>query len=152
MRTNDFQPLLLRTAVTALACDGNIDQAEVDAVKQMAENEIYFLGYEYQQPFDVFLETIKARGRAAVEEYLSELKQAPLNNRQKLLLVEVLIRVIDADDQWAQNEKAFLHMAIGQMQIPLEDLIAGFPKHADVLSDDHSASFDDSFHDVLSEK
>ena len=152
MRTSDFQPLLLRTAVTALACDGNVDQSEVDAVKQMAENEIYFLGYEYQQPFDVFLGTIKTKGRVAVEEYLSELQQAPLNERQKLLVVEVLIRVMDADDQWAKNEKAFLHMAIGQMQIPLEDLIAGFPKHADVLSNDHSVSFDDSFHGVLSAK
>lgn len=150
MRTSDFQPLLLRTAVTALACDGNIDQTEVDAVRQMAENEIYFLGYEYQQPFDVFLDTIKAKGRVAVEEYLSELQQAPLNERQKHLVVEVLIRVMDADDQWAQNEKAFLHMAVRQMQLSLEALIAGFPKHADVLSDDHSASFDDSFHGVLS--
>lgn len=150
MRTSDFQPLLLRTAVTALACDGNIDQSEVDAVKQMAENEVYFLGYEYQQPFDVFLGTMKARGRDTVEEYLSELKQAPLNERQKLLVVEVLIRVMDADEQWAQNEKAFLHMAVRQMQLSLEALIESFPKHADILCDDHSGSFDDSFHTVLS--
>lgn len=150
MKTGEFQQLLLRSAVTALACDGSIDQAEVDAVKHMAENEVYFDGYDYAAPFDTFLNHIKAQGRAAVEEYLIQLKKAPLKERQKLLLVEVLLRVMDADNQWAQNEKAFLHMAVGQMQLPLEELIEAFPKHADVLSDDHSTRFDDSFHSVLS--
>jgi len=150
MRTADFQQLLLRSAVTALACDGNIDQAEVDALKHMAENEIYFLGYDHKEPFDTYLGHIRAHGRGAVEEYLAELEHAQLNSRQKLLLVEVLLRVMEADSQWAQNEKAFLHMAVGRMQLTLEDLIGSFPKHAVVLSGAHSASFDDTFHSVLS--
>ena len=150
MRSTDFQQLLMRSAVIALACDGNVDQAEIEVVQRLVANEIYFLGYDFQYPFEIYLDQIKTQGISAVEEYLTELKDAPINPRQKILLVEVLLRVMDADNQWAQNEKAFLHMVLDRIQLPLEDLMLNFPKHSDILSTDHSRSFDDSFKGILS--
>ena len=39
MKTNEFQHLLLRTAVTVMACDGSIDEEEINEIKRMVEKE-----------------------------------------------------------------------------------------------------------------
>ncbi|MBK9763000.1 MAG: hypothetical protein IPO87_06470 [Flavobacteriales bacterium] len=150
MRTPLFQDLLLRSAVIAIACDGSIDTSEVDEINNMAVNEIYFLGFDYQPPFATYLADIRIRGKRAIEEYLAALSKAPLNDQQKLLLIEVLIRVMKADSNWAENEKALLHMAIKNIQVAEEVVIEAFPEHAGLFLSGHSSSFDDNFHDTLS--
>ena len=58
MKTEAFQNLLLKSAVSVIACDGSIDEAEISEIRNMAENEIYFIGYDFEEPLEANLQTI----------------------------------------------------------------------------------------------
>ena len=59
MKTEAFQDLLLKSAVSVVACDGNIDETEISEIRNMAENEIYFMGYDFEEPLANNLKNLK---------------------------------------------------------------------------------------------
>ena len=52
MKTKEFQNFLLKSAITVMACDGLIDESEITEIKNMADNEIYFMGFDIKEPFE----------------------------------------------------------------------------------------------------
>ena len=116
MKTDVFQDLLLKSAVSVIACDGSIDDSEILEIRNMAENEIYFMGYDYELPLTTNLSYIKERGSIAINEYLNDLANADLNANQELLLIEVLIRAIESDQKVEPNEIKFLQMVKSKLK------------------------------------
>ena len=96
MKTYDFQKFLFKSAITVMACDGSIDEKEISEIKNIADNEIYFMGYEYESSLIDNLAFIKSGGKNAINQYLTELSNADLNDKQELLLIEVLLRTIES--------------------------------------------------------
>ena len=135
MKTNDFQTFLLKSAVTAMACDGRIDDSEIREIKDMAKNEAYFMDQELDQSLQDYRDYIQANGKKAVNEYLNELAQANLNPRQELLLIEVLIRTIEADRRIEDNEIKFLQLVKSKLNITEQAIITKFPKQMNYLID-----------------
>ena len=74
MKTEAFQDLLLKSAVSVVACDGNIDETEISEIRNMAENEIYFMGYDFEKPLEETLKTIKEKGSSAINDYLNSIE------------------------------------------------------------------------------
>jgi uncharacterized tellurite resistance protein B-like protein len=145
MRTDKFQPFLLKSAITMMACDGDIDKDEVAEIKNMAENEIYFLGFDIEEPLTMGIDYIKSNGKSAVNEYLDELTKAHLNNQQELLLIEVILRTIMADSKVEDNEVKFLQLVITKLSIDQETLIMNFPKHINLLIDFNNYGLHEEF-------
>lgn len=135
MKTEDFQHLLLRSAVTVMACDGSIDDYEINEIKRMAESEIYFMGYDFVQPLKDSISYIKANGTKAINEYLNDLTVANLNARQEILLIEVLIRTIEADSKIQDSEIKFLQLVKSKLNTTEETIITKFPKQMNYLID-----------------
>lgn len=138
MKPYAFQDFLFKSAVTVMACDGSIEDGEINEIKKMAENEIYFMGYEYEQPLMDYLNYIKANGKNAINQYLLELSNTDLSDKQELLLIEVLIRTIEADEKANQNEIKFLQMVKSKLKITEDVLISKFPKQTNYLIDFHN--------------
>jgi len=149
MKTEVFQELLLRSAISAVACDGSIDEAEILEIKNMAENEIYFMGYDFEKPLANNLNYIKEKGVTAINEYLNEVATANLNENQELLLIEVLIRAIESDERVESNEIKFLQMVKSKLKISEETIITKFPKQMDYLIDIHNYGLHQKFSDEL---
>ena len=137
MKTYEFQDFLFKSAITVMACDGNIEENEIKEIKKMADNEIYFMGYEYELPLKDNLNHIKANGKNAINQYLSELSNTTLSDKQELLLIEILIRTIEADERTHQNEIKFLQMVKSKLKITEEILITKFPNQINYLIDLH---------------
>ena len=135
MNTDKFQQFLLKSAVTRMACDGDIDKEEVAEIENMAENEIYFLGFNIEEPLAKGIDYIKSNGKTAVKEYLDELTKFHLNDQQELLLIEVLLRTIMADSKVEDNEVKLLQLVISKLSVDQETLIMNFPKHINLLID-----------------
>ena len=135
MKTDVFQDLLLKSAVSVIACDGSIDDSEILEIRNMAENEIYFMGYDYELPLTTNLSYIKERGSIAINEYLNDLANADLNANQELLLIEVLIRAIESDQKVEPNEIKFLQMVKSKLKTSEETIITRFPKQMNYLID-----------------
>lgn len=145
MKTEAFQQLLLKSAVSVIGCDGNIDEAEVSEIKNMAENEIYFMGLDYEQLLNENLTYLKEKGKAAINEYLNDLGKADLNENQELLLIEVLIRAIESDDKVEPNEIRFLQLVKSKLNTSEETIITKFPKQMNYLIDFNNYGLHEEF-------
>lgn len=135
MKTEAFQNFLLRSAISVMACDGSIDESEIKEIKNMVDNEIYFMGFDIDEPFEKSLSYIKHHGKNAINEYLNELSQLNLKEKQELILIEVLIRTIESDDKIEDSEVKFLQMVKSKLTITDETIIAQFPKQMKYLID-----------------
>ena len=135
MKTNDFQTFLLKSAVTAMACDGRIDDSEIREIKDMAKNEVYFMDFDFDQLLQDYLDYITTNGTKAVNEYLNELALANLNPGQELILIEVLINTIEADRKIEDNEIKFLQLVKSKLNTTEQTIITKFPKQMNYLID-----------------
>jgi len=145
MRADDFQKFLLKSAVTVMACDGEIDKDEIQEIQSMADNEIYFLGFDISDTLRSNINYIKENGTKAVNEYLSSLEKASLNPSQELLLIEVLIRTIEADKKVDEAEVKFLQLVKSKLTTSEETIITNFPKQINYLIDFNNYGLHEEF-------
>lgn len=149
MKTEAFQNLLLKSAISVMACDGSIDESEIAEIKNLVENEIYFIGFDFKEPFETNLNYIKQNGKKAINEYLNELNQLDLNEKQELLLIEVLMRTIESDNKIEDNEVKFLQMVKSKLGISEETIITKFPKQMNYLIDFQNYGSQQEFTDEI---
>lgn len=135
MKNTDFKPFLFKSAVMAMACDGDIAEAEISEIRNIVANEIYFMGYDFEEPLKSNTENIKANGKNAINQYLQEIVANNLNDHQEILLIEVLLRMILADGKVDESELKFLHMAKSKLKTDEQTLIMKFPHQIDYLMD-----------------
>lgn len=145
MKTTDFQNFLLKSAIAVMACDGSIDNEEITEIEHMVSNEIYFMGFDYEKPFETNLNYIKSNGKKAINEYLSELSSLNLNDKQELRLIEVLIRTIEADNKIENNEIKFLQLVKSKLKLSEETIISQFPKQMSYLIDFNNYGLSEEF-------
>ncbi|CAG5076685.1 tellurite resistance TerB family protein [Parvicella tangerina] len=149
MKTEAFQNLLLKSAISVMACDGSIDDSEIAEIRNMADNEIYFMGFDIEKPFEETLGYIKENGKNAINEYLNELNQHQLNSKQELLLIEVLIRTIESDNKIEDSEIKFLQMVKSKLSVSEETIITQFPQQMKYLIDFHNYGLHEEFTDEI---
>lgn len=135
MKNSVFKDFLLKTAVIAMACDGNISVEEINEIKSIVANEIYFMGYEYEEQLKKNIEEIRVNGKNTVNQFLREITTYDLNEHQELLLIEVLLKIIQADAKVEENELRFLHLVKSKLKIAEQTLIVKFPHQIDYLID-----------------
>lgn len=149
MKTEAFQEFLLKSAISVIACDSHIDESEISEIKNMAENEIYFMGYDFEKALSENLNYIKKNGASAINEYLNEVTSANLSERQELILLEVLIRAIESDGKIEASEVKFLQMVKSKLRMSEEVIITKFPKQMNYLIDFNNYGQQQEFTDVL---
>lgn len=149
MKNQEFKSFLLRSAVFAMACDGAIDEREIETIKGFANNEIFFLGLEYETPLKEYINEVKLTGKLSINNYLSELGSLQLNSHQELQLIAVILAVINADNKAEENELKFLHLVKGKLKTDQEMLFVQFPTHIHQLMDLKNYSLNKDFSDEI---
>ncbi len=149
MKTEQFQTLLLKSAVSMVSCDGQVETSEIEEISKIAENEIYFMGFEYSKLLNEQLDYIKNKGKTAINEFLADLSTSELNENQELILIEVLIKALESDNKVEKSEIKFLQLVKSKLKITEETLITKFPKHFNYLLDFNgfglNSEFDEEF-------
>jgi uncharacterized tellurite resistance protein B-like protein len=145
MKNIAFKNFLFKSAVMAMACDGDIAEEEISEIKNMVANEIYFMGYDFEQPLQDNIENIKVNGKDAINLYLQEIATNELNEHQEILLIEVLLRMIQADSKIEETELKFLQMAKSKLKIDEQTLIVKFPHQIDYLMDFNNYGLNEEF-------
>lgn len=145
MKMSLFQPLLLRGAVNLIACDGSIAEIEIHELKNIVETEIYFSEYNYKTALDEYITEVRLIGKDSINSFLRELENAELKERQKFILLEVLIRVMESDDIIEENELKFLQLVKSKLNINDEALILKFPDKLEFLLKSESESLQTEF-------
>ena len=135
MKNQEFKDFLFRSAVIAMACDGDIAEKEIEEIKSFVDNEIYFMGYDFEEALNDNIEKIRGNGKSEINSYLQEIESNHLNEHQEILLIEVLLRIIESDNEVQENELKFLQMVKSKLKADEQTLIVKFPKHIDYLLD-----------------
>lgn len=145
MKNNDFKSFLFRTAVAAMACDGDIADSEVKLLKELVDKEINFIGFEYENMLLNYVQEIKSNGKKSINNFLQDIKDLNFNGTQKLKLVEICLEIIHADGNIESGELNFLHLVILNLNVGLESLIVEFPQYVELILNSDNSNLQSGF-------
>ena len=128
MKSKDFQALLLRAAVVAMAADGEVAEAEKQELARVANSTAYFLGFDHAALLLDLLADGQNTVDGAVAGLVEAVAQAQLNDQQESVLLDVLLRVIEADEVVLPAERELLRALRPVLHLPDALLLGRFPR------------------------
>ena len=122
----EFKKLLFKVAFCTMACDGHIHDSEIEEMKLMDKNTSFFEAIDLSDELKQLINDLDKKGTKIIEELFQTLKINDLNPIQELLILEVALRIINADDKHDHNELKFLHLLRAKLVIHDETIIDRF--------------------------
>jgi len=113
----EFKKLLFKVAFCTMACDGNIDDKEIEEMKVMDKHSHFFEDIDLSEELERIISELEQKGIKIIEELFEELKKNELNPIQELLILEVALRIIKADERYDENEIKFIHLLRGKLKV-----------------------------------
>lgn len=135
MKPTEFQELLFQSAVSMMAIDGIIHDHEKEELLNIVKKTPYFFDFEFNDHLDNNLILLKKEGKDAINNLLDTISGSELNEKQELILIEVLLKIIEADDNISNDEVKFLHLIKSRLKTTEETLISRFPRQIEYLFD-----------------
>ena len=108
MEAINYKNILLNTAVCAIACDGDVDAREIDALKNIEKNSPYFSSQDLSETLEKALDKCSLDAIKFQKSIFSDIKKAKLNLVQELTLMEISLRIIAADKIEEDSEREFI--------------------------------------------
>lgn len=144
MKTNK---LYLKTLFCCCACDGEIAQEEVGMIKELTENSTLFQDIQVENSINEYVNQINNQGKAFLKDYLSELSNAVLSDDEQITLIDLAIKMIEADKQVLYSEVKFFKKIRSRISISDEQILLKLSGIEDYLQPDICAENKD-FEDV----
>jgi len=126
MDKDKFKKILFKVAFCAMACDGDIDSREIDELKFIDKNTPYFAEIDLSDELKQLVDDFKQKGTKVIEELFELLRETKLNPIQELLVLEVAIRIVNADERIDDNEKKFVNFLRSKLELHDEIIINRF--------------------------
>jgi len=108
MEQLDLRKLLLSSAFHAMACDGEIHQEELKVIHELSNNSSFFLDLDLDRELVQLADELKQSTRGSFRSYFQGLRNEKLELIEQFLVVEVVLRIIYADQRIDDNEILFL--------------------------------------------
>jgi len=108
LERSEFQRVLFQTAFCVMACDGHIDNREVAEIRAMNAGSAYFTGIDLTVELDGLLARLRTDGTRVVEDLFKTIENLDMSTVQELLLIEITLRIMNADERIDENEVRFL--------------------------------------------
>lgn len=153
METIQFNKLLLKTAFSCMACDGDIDKREVKLIKRLHKENKTFGEIDINKELDSLLLSINKDGHQFLKEYFVELTTAKLSEVKELRLIKVAIDTIKADEKVEYSEIKFFKVIRSKLEIDNEAILEKHPDfedylEQDIISDSYLSRLQDDFFDT----
>ncbi|MCK4442091.1 MAG: TerB family tellurite resistance protein [Sulfurovaceae bacterium] len=117
MDKTEFKKLLFKVAFCTMACDGNIDNREIEEMKIMDKKTSFFEAIDLSSELTQLIKELDEKGTKVIEELFVSLKNNDLNTIQELLILEVALRIINADEKHDENEIKFIHLVRAKLKV-----------------------------------
>ena len=144
MKTNELH---LKTLFCCCACDGEIAQEEVDMIKELTENSTLFQEIQVEYSINEYVNQINSQGKAFLKDYLSELSNTVLSDDEQITLIDLAIKMIEADKQVLYSEVKFFKKIRSRITVSDEQILLKLSGIEDYLQPDICAENKD-FEDV----
>lgn len=126
----------MKTMFCCMACDGDIAQEEIDFLKEIAMQTPMFEGIEVEDLLNTYVSAINKKGSLFLRKYLNELSEAYLTTEEELQIVELSIKMIEADNRIEYSEVKFFKKIRLRLSISDEQILGQHPDKEDFLLPD----------------
>lgn len=117
METKDFKKLLFKTAFCVMACDGSIDDLEIQEMKKIDSSTSYFSDIDLSDELDNLINDLQNKNVKIVKRLFDSLRENTLTVTQELLVLEITMRIMNADNIIADNETRFLNLIRSKLDV-----------------------------------
>lgn len=153
METLQFNKLLLKTAFSCMACDGDIDKREIKLIKRLHKEKKTFGDLDVNTEMDNLLIAINKDGHQFMRDYFDELTTSELTEADELNLIEVAIDTIKADEKVEYSEIKFFKVIRSKLKIDNDPILEKHPDiedylEQDIITDSYLARLQDDFFDT----
>jgi len=153
METLHFNKLLLKTAFSCMACDGDIDKREIKLIKRLQKERKTFGEIDINAELDTLLLAINKDGHQFLKGYFNELRTTELAEEDELKLIEVAIDTIKADEKVEYSEIKFFKVIRSKLKIDNEPILEKHPDfedylEQDIITDSYLSRLQDDFFDT----
>lgn len=128
--------LYLKTLFCCSACDGDIAPEEVNLVKTLSQNEKSFESLNVENVLNGYITEINEQGRLFLKNYLNEVSDANLSEDEQLKIIELAVRMIEADNQILYSEVKFFKKLRSRLPVDDETILKKYPGFEDYLLPD----------------
>jgi len=128
----EFKKILFKVAFCTMACDGHIDDREIEEMKIMDKKTSFFEAIDLSVELEHLLNELKNKGAKIIIDLFESLKKHELNTIQELIILEVALRIINADEKHDENEIKFIHLLRAKLKVHDETINDRFGK-VDIL-------------------
>lgn len=118
LEKQEFQKLLFRVAFCTIACDGKIDEMEINEMRIMDKSVAYFQGIDLSDELNDLVKLLKEHGKKIIDEMVNQIRTSNLSLIQALLILEVAFRLAYANKEEAENERKFIRFLRSSLNIP----------------------------------
>ena len=132
----ETKELYLKTLFCCSVCDGEIAPEEISLVKQLSLNNSAFDGLDVENIINSYVERINNQGSIFLKDYLNEVDNATLSDDEQVKLIELAIKMIEADNQILYSEVKFFKKIRNRMSVSDESILAKLPNSEDYLLPD----------------
>ena len=126
MEKNEFKKLLFKVAFCTMACDGHIDEREIDEMKLMDKNTSFFHDIDLSKELSELISELDKNGVQIINDLFKTLKDNILNPIQELIVLEVALRIINADDKHDENEIKFIRFLRANLKLHDNEIVDRF--------------------------
>lgn len=130
------QELYLKTMFCCMACDGEIAQEEINMVKEFAKQTSIFEGLNVEDRLNAYVSAINQNGALFLRRYLNELSEENLFLEEELQVIDLSLKIIEADNRVEYSEVKFFKKIRSRLSIPDEEILAKYPDKEDFLLPD----------------
>ncbi len=136
MDTISYDKLLLKTAFCCMACDGHIDNREVDLIRSLCATSPVFAKFNFEEEINSLVARINIGSKDFIKRYFELLHNANLSEKEELTLVDFAIQTIKADEQVEYSEVKFFKAIRSRLKVSNEKIIELHPETEYYLEDE----------------
>lgn len=133
MTTNE---LYLKTVFSCIACDGEIAPEEVQLVRKLSKENGVFKEVDVESLINKWIDEINSKGGVFLRQYLSEVADQELDDKQQLEVINLALQAIESDNRIEYSEVKFFKKIRFRLPIGDEAILAVHPDKEDFLLPD----------------
>ncbi len=126
MEQRNLQKLLLETAIATIVCDGEIHEKEIAELNNIISQATYFKDFNGRELLKEMIDDVQRNVRDVLRGYLEKLKKTDLSPVQELLILEVILRIVYADERFDENEVLFIKLVRSMLKLHDETIVQRF--------------------------
>lgn len=137
----------MKTLFCCSACDGDIAPEEIGLVKNLTEQQDIFNDINVEETLNKYVAEINSEGKQFLRSYLNELSDTELSDTDQIKLIDLAIKMIEADNQILYSEVKFFKKIRARLSVDDSKILEVLPESEDYLLPDISSE-DKDFEEV----